>query len=644
MRESSEYEEVMKWPQCIECGQSWRNATLNNANACANCGPGDTQVTAGRGECVIAVERYRGSQAVALEDTTARRSESLFQSLKPSTAAAVTSALTTEVLQARENIMRGVAAVNSGKRTDAVVVDIKYRLSGKPRVTADIYGMVRAAFNSETTLWDVQDRALKQFNVVWTKNGQIPIVVGETTLRQQDNRLIDQDMLGSTLHEYLAQLIDMGFSTAPTSVSRFGKKGLVHGKRVVPFELFIMEHMFAERIEKLALTNSVPTLEAGKLNSKRNRTGSMASSMMAAPAKVARVGTGGFEFRSSFALPPRSTSHETSSIHLSTEITLKRIECMHLTADGCPIFVPKEQLKAFIGEAPIAHGSMKVVFELTLSDSKTTTKYVVKRFYKLEDSGSDNDDDTSTKFDFSNPPFTVDEHTPKIRAECVRLAQGAQFLKDFYKACQQKGVSVYDYLRFAHSSLLQECGEVSQASGMRIAGGKASNALDLDTEHALPGFTWLMEERHASGRIERFSGTLQHSPLHSDITHLTVYAFAHFVYEFTGRQIVLADLQGTPTLLRHSGERIEGVLIFDPMTHTLNQGSGIGDCGVQGINSFLEQHQCGRICEQLGLSQPGEADLLTGANSRSSSPTDSDKDPTEGNLDKTPEPVGQNAA
>ncbi|TFK19166.1 hypothetical protein FA15DRAFT_709225 [Coprinopsis marcescibilis] len=354
--------------------------------------------------------------------------------------------------------MRGIAYVNSGKRTDAVIVDIKYRLSGKPKVLADLYGSNVAAFGLDTTLWDIQDCALKHFNLTWTKGGQLPVVVTETILWQQDNGNIDQEMTGAMLQEYVTHLSDTGLSIPPTASSRFGKKKFMY--------------MFSERMEKLSSTNSrVPgsTAESGKGKGKHDRTGSMAYSqaMVAPTSKAAKVRAGGFEFQSSFSLLPQGTS------------------------------------------------------------------------------------------------------------------------------CQQKGINVYKHLRFASLWLLQECGEPSKVSGVSKSGGKDINGTDFGEENAASGFTWLMEERHASGHVVRFSGTLQHAPVHSEISHLMVYAFAHFVLESTNQQVVFADLQVT-------GD------------------SGIGYHGIPGINSFLEQHECGAICEGLGLTQPGQADLLGNNNTASS--------------------------
>ncbi|TFK17484.1 hypothetical protein FA15DRAFT_710745 [Coprinopsis marcescibilis] len=463
--------------------------------------------------------------------------------------------------------MHSVASVNSGKRTDAVVVEIKYRLSGKPKVLADLYGSNVAAFGLDTTLWDIQDCALKHFNLTWTKSGRSPVAVTETTLWQRDNGNIDQDLTGATLKEYVAHLAETGLSTAPAASTKFGKKTSAQQKRsAVSFELFIFENMYLERMENY---NSVPASELGKGGGKRDRTGSMElSTGEKAPSKVQRVAGCGFEFHSLFSLSSRSTSAKSSSgpIDLSTHVVVQKIECMHLTVEGQPVFVQKVKVNALVADSFLAHGSMEAVFEITFPDSKSTTKYIVKRFFRLTTLSSNEDNNGAMPTpDMSSIPFTVDEHSAEICAKCVRLAQGSQFLKDFYKACQKKGIDVYKHLQFANLWLLQECRVVSKASGM--------------------GLTWLMEERHVSSHVTRFSGTLQHASVHSEISHLTIYAFAHFVLESTKHQIVCADLQATVD-------------------------SGVGDHGIQGINSFLKQHRCGIICEGLCLTQPGESDLL----------------------------------
>ncbi len=65
--------------------------------------------------------------------------------------------------------------------------------------------------------------------------------------------------------------------------------------------------------------------------------------------------------------------------------------------------------------------------------------------------------------------------------------------------------------------------------------------------------TWLIEQKRSS-TVEKFTGTLSHKPTGSGITHDTVHAFAHFVYELTGHQLVAADLQGRNFLYATTAE------------------------------------------------------------------------------------------
>jgi hypothetical protein len=53
---------------------------------------------------------------------------------------------------------------------------------------------------------------------------------------------------------------------------------------------------------------------------------------------------------------------------------------------------------------------------------------------------------------------------------------------------------------------------------------------------------WLVEPRRTKA-VRKFSGTLVH-PSRTDKLGLTLSAFAHFVYKYSGKELVLADIQG----------------------------------------------------------------------------------------------------
>ncbi|KAJ7870108.1 kinase-like domain-containing protein, partial [Mycena olivaceomarginata] len=99
--------------------------------------------------------------------------------------------------------------------------------------------------------------------------------------------------------------------------------------------------------------------------------------------------------------------------------------------------------------------------------------------------------------------------------------------------------------------------------------------------------TWLVEPRRSSF-VEHFTYTLSHKLHKKDLPSATIHAFAHFAWGHSNRSLVFADLQGicTPALVGHK----DGMVLFDPMTHTKNGASGVGDFGIEGIESFLQDH------------------------------------------------------
>jgi len=87
---------------------------------------------------------------------------------------------------------------------------------------------------------------------------------------------------------------------------------------------------------------------------------------------------------------------------------------------------------------------------------------------------------------------------------------------------------------------------VSECFLLRETGFNPSKASGLpeDLLGIEEGITWLVEPRR-SPTVVKFTGTLTHSHSHiADLASETVHAFAHFIFELTDRQLVVADLQG----------------------------------------------------------------------------------------------------
>ncbi|KAJ6556663.1 kinase-like domain-containing protein, partial [Mycena sp. CBHHK59/15] len=108
--------------------------------------------------------------------------------------------------------------------------------------------------------------------------------------------------------------------------------------------------------------------------------------------------------------------------------------------------------------------------------------------------------------------------------------------------------------------------------------------------------TWLLEPQRASS-IEKWSGTLEH-PIHSGKAGNTMDAFMHFSYIYSQQSLIFADLQST----RGRAPSGDGAsILFDIMTHTLAQDSGVGNHGHAGIESILDGHVCSAMCEGLEM-------------------------------------------
>ncbi|KAF8125226.1 kinase-like domain-containing protein, partial [Mycena galopus ATCC 62051] len=109
--------------------------------------------------------------------------------------------------------------------------------------------------------------------------------------------------------------------------------------------------------------------------------------------------------------------------------------------------------------------------------------------------------------------------------------------------------------------------------------------------------TWLLEPERGNVQFRKYSGTLEH-PRHSDKQGATINAFQHFVYINSNKSLVLADIQASES---HNSASKASVL-FDLMLHTITgQVLGGGDHGEDGIQTFVDQHECGERCAQMGL-------------------------------------------
>ncbi|TEB21974.1 kinase-like protein [Coprinellus micaceus] len=618
---SDQHRKIMEFPQCAVCGDSWRNMPL----------PGDDGIqTCGRNICVEHLSSLasnsggntgtgttRGRPGANQSDAQQQRNSSLFDKLKSGVANNSNGGtqFNSASLDQRSTQLKDLAASD---RKNFITVSLEIRFTNganaKKSSVDDRYGSSKRAFPPDATLIDIQDWGVAQFNLVHTKTkGNQPIEASETSLRLTGNQPIEEGVMGFQLRRYKNKLIEQGFlDEAGCWVHKKGKGAVkntvVAGKPALLFELFIFFDMYQKRMDLLAEAagEGVTTLSSkskvakGSGSGKRHeRTGSAAATESVSK-RQRNVGVSAIQ--SEFALSNRRTSYASTP---SSRTKLQKIACALVTAQGQPVFENKEAFHGYISSESFASGLTKCAFELLVPHSDQ--QFVVKRFYvKLT---QDNEDDlnlisallndSSKESKIPPAPFTAEEHNIQIEAECVALHLGARFLAEFFKFCKSKNVRVFEHLRFEDAFLLQEVeGAASPASGM------PQDVEPWGFEDITPsvGFMWLAEKKHIAGRVVRYNGTLAHPSAHTDLAHLTVYAFIHFVFGHTNGKLVFADVQGTPALFElENGKTADGFTLFDPMIHSMTGNFGVGDHGQVGISKFLEQHECRDICTLLGL-------------------------------------------
>ncbi|KAJ7504746.1 kinase-like domain-containing protein [Mycena galericulata] len=155
----------------------------------------------------------------------------------------------------------------------------------------------------------------------------------------------------------------------------------------------------------------------------------------------------------------------------------------------------------------------------------------------------------------------------------------------------------------------------SPASGLTQSGyaelsGDVKGELSINNG-IITSITWLLERERGNVQFRKYSGTLEH-PRYTDKQGATVNAFQHFTYINSNKALVLADIQSSES---HDASN-KSAILFDLMSHTLTgsdwssphpRDSGAGDHGDKGIQTFVDQHECGQRCVQLGLQLLKEA-------------------------------------
>ncbi|KAJ7729855.1 hypothetical protein DFH07DRAFT_781824 [Mycena maculata] len=199
-----------------------------------------------------------------------------------------------------------------------------------------------------------------------------------------------------------------------------------------------------------------------------------------------------------------------------------------------------DRRSAILDDTHCAAGKTKKVYQILLNGEP----YVAKRFFEIGN---------------GRGIVSIDENSTQLAKELTRLAQGDWFLNKFYERAEETSTEVSPDFMFARGLLAQEIldeYEPSLASGMTM-----HEFLKSTSSNPNGAITWLLEPLRAAS-MERWSGTKGRAP---------------------------------------SGK--SALILFDVMTHTLSQDSGVGDHGPDGIEVILAGHTCGAMCDGLEMGE-----------------------------------------
>ncbi|KAF7329565.1 Alpha-type protein kinase domain-containing protein [Mycena kentingensis (nom. inval.)] len=460
------------------------------------------------------------------------------------------------------------ALVHHGNgRTDPkeefIRVAIVPHIGGAAKSTDSKIGVILKGYGVSTPMPDILQETLNVVNPQFIQHnlGTIPLNLPEVSFRFAGSRLPIANTLSGSLGNFFARHsstsddVETYINHRPAAFKNMAKGG--KGKAIC-LEFYVNMDMYKLRVEG-------PAASAG---STRKRSASNSVPLKSVLAKRGRS-----------SLPGGLCSAPSAVTFKKLTVSVDPVE---LTPD---VILSPEPFSGLLYPEHFTQGSMKLVHELIITHEDLMEERVVaKRLFRV----SENDAD-----DIGNK-VPLDANRDNLEAEVYRLVLGEKILGEFYTFSRAQNAEVFRYLKFSSAYLATEL-QVSETRAPSVASGMKHFPVD-STE----GMTWLIEPKRASAVIN-FTGTLDHAShaAANDIQAKTVHAFTHFVFAKTERSLVFADLQGTPGPVRET-------IYFS--------GSGLGDWGQDGINSFVEGHSCNDICAALGLDKqypmvPGEEDL-----------------------------------
>ncbi|KAG6836327.1 hypothetical protein H0H93_009077 [Arthromyces matolae] len=588
---SPEYESIKRFQQCKDCGGAWKNFEGTVCDACndAKAVPGPSVLTEGR-TTTTASDFDRAQHAVELSKLA--RSQAMDVRMKKKKPEGRPDLLTTEGL----NLAR--AASNVAPAFDEVQIAAEVRFTnGQKRGQNTIdpnYGRWGRAWKKTTYLSEVLDHALVVVNATWDKShnlslershiSSIPCYChptntrsyrNEVEFRWAGNKVFHPGTQNLTVGEvYETYMIGKAASFyAPPEKLRKTIKG-----PAMFLEVCVDKFAYEQRTDALGSTMPVFQAKSSKRSTRHEETSdpdeSDDDSISVAPKRSRHLTQAG-GLRSTFV---RSTvARRNEEPDPVKTIRFVRVEALVVEDTGEVEVITRPEASetseyGTIGILSFARGATKEVYKLTVGENL----YVAKRFF---DTGTDS--------------VSSESNLSYLQQELTRLKLGQWFWKKFVAHAKEMNVAICEGT-CANCIVFDWKGLTLHLLDIHVSNGFLIKILDDDTFSDHPE-AYLVEPRRSKS-VLKFSGTLQH-PIQSSKMGNTLTAFAHYVFEISGKDIVFADIQGSPISVNGR----DGVVLFDLMSHSNDGTTGVGDHGKKGIKAFVTQHECNSLCNGLKM-------------------------------------------
>ncbi|KAJ7496157.1 kinase-like domain-containing protein [Mycena galericulata] len=419
---------------------------------------------------------------------------------------------------------------------------------------------------------DIVASGIASFNSSWEDASESSLVRSDMRLSRIDNVHLEIEPQSSFRDVFHATLKDCGQNLDKTVPTKFRNRKFA--------TLYMEAHI---DVEKFHARTGVPPPPGLFKSKKRIWTENSGISLGSSVLKRTRLASAGpHSLKSSFTLASLASTATSVTLFFAehTSDLETGVQSFNWCMDDAAAHL------AMLEDNSFGKGRSKLVFKVKYNNMA----YVAKRCYTVG----------------NGQLVSVISNRDELVKEGTTLGRAKFFLNNFKEECDANEMDISDFeitdFILAREGIL---GSTEPFSPSPASGLTKSDYAELSDDEkgelnisngSISSVTWLLERERGNVQFRKFSGTLEH-PRYTDKQGATINVFQHFIYINSNKALVLADIQSSES---HDASQKSSIL-FDLMSHTLTGDSGAGDHGDKGIQTFVDQHECGQRCIQLGL-------------------------------------------